>query len=136
VSRLHHLDLVVSSVQDSLAFYRDLLVPLGWTDLHEATGERGEPIVYLLGEDVTPLLGLRQRQADGDPPPHDRYELGVHHVAFTAPSRDDVDAAAARMRDRGAQFDGEPGDRDYIPGYYAFYCLDPDGIKVEVVCID
>ncbi len=23
--------------------------------------------------------------------------------------------------------------RDYVPGYYALYCFDPDGIKVEVV---
>lgn len=136
MSRLHHLDLVVGSVEESLAFYRDLLGPLGWTDLHEATGERGEPIVYLLGEDVVPLLGLRQRQADGDPPQQDRYELGIHHVAFTAPSRDAVDAAAERLRARGARFDGEPGERDYVPGYYAFFCFDPDGFKVEVVNID
>ena len=135
MSRLHHLDLVVSSVEESLAFYRDLLGPLGWTGLHEATGERGERIVYLLGEDVVPLLGLRQRQADGDPQRHDRYELGIHHVAFTAPSRDAVDAAAVRARARGAQFDGEPGEREYVPGYYAFFCFDPDGIKVEVVHI-
>lgn len=133
MSRLHHVDLVVSSVEGSLAFYRDLLGPLGWTALHEAVGERGERIVYLLGEDVVPLLGLRERQGGGDPPPHDRYELGLHHVAFTASSREAVDAAAERLRARGAEFDGEPGVRDYVPGYYALYCFDPDGIKVEVV---
>ena len=134
-SRLHHLDLVVTSVEESLDFYRDLLGPLGWTELHQATGERGELIVYLLGEDVIPLLGLRQRQATGPPESHDRYELGVHHVAFTATSRAAVDAAADRLRARGAPFDGEPGERDYVPGYYALYCYDPDGLKVEVVHI-
>ncbi len=135
MSRLHHLDLVVGSVEESLAFYRDLLSPLGWTEIHEATGERGEPIVYLMGEDVVPLLGLRQRQAAGEPAPLDRYERGIHHIAFTAPSRTAVDAAAARLRARGIRFDGDPGERDYVPGYYALYCYDPDGFKVEVVHI-
>jgi hypothetical protein len=28
---------------------------------------------------------------------------------------------------------GEPGERDYSPGYYAVFFLDPDGLKLEVV---
>jgi glyoxylase I family protein len=133
MSRLHHLDLVVGSLEESLGFYRDVLGPLGWTDLHEATGERGEKIVYLLGTDVVPLLGLRERSGDRPISPYDRYDLGLHHVAFSAPSRQAVDAAAGRLRARGARFDGEPGERDYVPGYYALYCFDPDGLKIEVV---
>ena len=37
-------------------------------------------------------------------------------------------AAAAGDRDNGA-----PRLRDYMPGYYAAYLLDPDGTNVEAV---
>lgn len=31
------------------------------------------------------------------------------------------------------EIDGEPGERNYTPGYYATFFFDPDGIKLEVV---
>ena len=38
------------------------------------------------------------------------------------------DGLAAGGRDNGA-----PGERDYHPGYYAAFLLDPDGNNVEAV---
>ena len=46
---VHHVDLVVSSIERSLPFYRDLLGPLGWHGMTEVEGERGETIWYLWG---------------------------------------------------------------------------------------
>ena len=46
---VHHVDLVVSSIERSLPFYRDLLGPLGWHGVSEVEGERGETIWYLCG---------------------------------------------------------------------------------------
>jgi catechol 2,3-dioxygenase-like lactoylglutathione lyase family enzyme len=46
-SKLSHVDLVVSDIGRSLEFYRGLLVPLGWTELNEVRGERGETIHYI-----------------------------------------------------------------------------------------
>jgi catechol 2,3-dioxygenase-like lactoylglutathione lyase family enzyme len=45
-SKLSHVDLVVTSIERSLAFYRGLLEPIGWTNLNEVSGERGETIWY------------------------------------------------------------------------------------------
>jgi len=36
-------------------------------------------------------------------------------------------------RKAGAKDNGAPGERDYIPGYYAAFVLDPDGNNIEVV---
>src|SRR5687768_12350665 len=47
MARLDHLDLVVSSVDRSLPFYRELLRPLGRRWVREVEGERGETIHYL-----------------------------------------------------------------------------------------
>jgi glyoxylase I family protein len=133
VPLVDHVDLVVSSIDRSLAFYRGLLAPLGWVGTVEQQGERGEAIHYLWGPDWGGSLGLRQRQSSGDASPYDRYAVGLHHLAFEAPTREAVDRAASWLRDRGAQIDGGPGERGYTPGYYALFFFDPDGLKLEVV---
>ena len=46
---VHHVDLVVSSIERSLPFYRELLAPLGYQRIAEVEGERGETIWYFGG---------------------------------------------------------------------------------------
>src|SRR5438309_1946419 len=94
---VHHVDLVVSSIERSLPFYRDLLGPLGWHGISEVEGERGETIWYLLGHETQ--IGLREAQSKGS---HDRYSVGLHHLAFEAPSRRVVDERADWLRSSGA----------------------------------
>ena len=125
---VHHVDLVVSSIERSLPFYRDLLAPLGYHRITEVEGERGETIWYLGGREVA--LGLREAQSDGD---HDRYRVGIHHVAFEAWSRGLVDERAAWLAERGAEIESQPQEYGYSPGYYAVFFYDPDGIKLEIV---
>jgi glyoxylase I family protein len=127
-----HVDLVVSSLDRSLPFYRGLLGPLGWVGVVKQEGERGETIHYLGGPDLNGSLGLRERQSPAEEPV-DRYAIGLHHLAFEAPNRKAVDEAARWLRDQGAEIEGEVGERHYTPGYYAVFCYDPDGIKLEVV---
>ncbi len=129
---IDHVDLVVSSIARSLPFYRGLLAPLGWVAHFEEEGEGGETIHYLWGPDWQGVLGLRQRPSGSDEM-YDRYRLGLHHIAFEASSRRAVDRAAWWAHEQGAQFDGEPGERHYTPGYYAVFFFDPDGMKLEVV---
>ena len=73
---VHHLDLVVSSIERSLPFYRELLDPLGYTRMGEVQGERGETIWYIAGAGT--VVGVREAQT---PDSYDRYRVGVHHVA-------------------------------------------------------
>ena len=73
---VHHVDLVVSSIERSLPFYRDLLAPLGYHGISEVEGERGETIYYLWGPGST--IGLRETQTQGGGP-YDRYAIGLHH---------------------------------------------------------
>jgi catechol 2,3-dioxygenase-like lactoylglutathione lyase family enzyme len=129
---IHHLDLVVSDLERSLAFYRDLLGPLGYVREGPIRGERGERVVYLGHISVHTAIGLRESQSDAHRLPYDRYAVGVHHVAFGAPSRDMVDERAAWLRERGAELEGDPAEYDYVAGYYAVF-FDPDGIKLEIV---
>src|ERR687885_695281 len=127
-SGVHHVDLVVSSIERSLPFYRDLLAPLGYHRISEVAGERGETIWYLSGPDV--YLGLRAAQSLGDV---DRYRVGLHHLAFEAWSRAMVDERADWLRARGATIESGPEEYAYVPGYYAVFFYDPDGLKLEIV---
>jgi len=127
---IHHVDLVVSSVERSLPFYRELLGPLGWHGLGEVEGERGETIWYLRSRDCS--IGIREAQTEPEHP-YDRYAVGLHHLALTAPSRAVVDERAEWLRANGAEIESGPEEYSYIPGYYAVFFYDPDGLKLEIV---
>jgi len=84
-------------------------------------------------------LGRQLRSGDGffssdelwvtaDGPPTERLHLAFQAEDEAAVRRFHVAAVAAGGRDNGA-----PGERDYHPGYYAAYVLDPDGNNVEAV---
>jgi glyoxylase I family protein len=127
---IHHVDLVVSSIERSLPFYRDLLGPLGWHGVTEVQGERDETIWYLWGPGSS--LGVREALSIRDAP-FDRYEIGVHHVAFEAASRAAVDERAAWVSAQGGEIESGPEEYWYSPGYYAVFFYDPDGMKLEIV---
>ena len=131
-SGVHHVDLVVSSIERSLPFYRDLLAPLGYHRIGEVEGERGETIWYLGGPGSS--VGLRQAQSEEQRLAGvDRYEVGMHHLALEAVSRSVVDERHEWLVSTGATIESPPSEYSYMPGYYAVFFYDPDGIKLEIV---
>jgi glyoxylase I family protein len=130
-SGVHHVDLVVSSIERSLPFYSELLGPLGYHSVGEVVGERGETIWYLSGPGTA--VGLRQAQSESER--YDRYRVGLHHLAFEADSRREVDERAAWLRTHGVELESEPQEYTYLPGYYAVFFYDPDGLKLEIVYV-
>jgi len=126
---IHHVDLAVADVVRSLAFYLDLLGPLGWEESVRYPTYRGtEEVVYLKDPTSGSMLGIRP--ADGGA--HRYYEVGIEHLAFEVDRRDEIDEAHARCQASGANVHFPPEwDRDE-PGYYALFVFDPDGIRVEV----
>ncbi len=58
---------------------------------------------------------------------------GRHHLAFQARDRATVDAFHKAGLAAGGRDNGAPGERDYHPGYYAAFLLDPDGNNIEAV---
>ena len=133
MERIDHLDLVVTDLGRSLEFYRDLLAPLGYVSESRITGERGEPVTYLGLAHGGGSLGLRERQSDARGVPYDRYAVGVHHIAFAAPSRAVVVERARWLAEQEVTIESGPEEYDYAPGYFAVFFYDPDGIKLEIV---
>lgn len=73
------------------------------------------------------------REAQSHSEEYDRYRVGLHHLALEAPSRFVVDERAEWLRARGAEIESGPEEYSYLPGYYAVFFYDPDGIKLEIV---
>jgi catechol 2,3-dioxygenase-like lactoylglutathione lyase family enzyme len=134
LSKISHVDLVVSSIERSLPFYRGLLEPIGWSGHREASGEQGETIHYLSVEGPgVAALGLREKRSNAHGVPYDRYAVGVDHLCFDVASREVVDERARWLRGQGARIETDPAEYDYTPGYYAVFFYDPDGIKLELL---
>jgi catechol 2,3-dioxygenase-like lactoylglutathione lyase family enzyme len=128
---IHHVDLAVANVERSLAFYLDLLGPLGWVESVRYPTYRGtEEVVYLEDPGSGSMLGIRP--ADGGA--HHYYEVGIEHLAFEVDRRDEVDEAHTRCLSRGGRVHFPPEEDRDVPGYYAFFAFDPDGMRVEVFC--
>src|SRR5918997_3175158 len=98
MSPIDHLDLVVTSLDASLAFYRGLLEPLGYVRVSEIEGERGERVIYLGRIGGMGSVSVRERQSEAHEVPYDRYAIGIHHIAFSAHSRSAVDERAEWLR--------------------------------------
>jgi catechol 2,3-dioxygenase-like lactoylglutathione lyase family enzyme len=126
---IQHIDLCVRDVERSLAFYLDVLGPLGLEEDIRVSSYRGsEEIVYLrFGEQ-----NIGFRPADGGE--HRYYDIGIEHLAFEVDTRDEVGAAFGRAQALGARVHYPPEEDGDLEDYYAFFVFDPDGIRVEVFC--
>jgi catechol 2,3-dioxygenase-like lactoylglutathione lyase family enzyme len=126
---IQHVDLCVRDVRRSLAFYLDVLGPLGLEEDIRVPSYRGsEEVVYLrFGQQN---LGLRPADA-GE---HRYYEVEIEHLAFEVEHREEVDAAYERCLGLGARIHYPPEEDRDVEDYYAFFVFDPDGLRIEVFC--
>ena len=128
---LNHVRFTVADIGRAEAFYGAILGFMGYR-LVERSAAR------LAWAAMTPDGGLQWVIVSAAHPgsldrPHDRYAPGLHHLAWNAEDRDQVDRLHALLRDIGATVLDPPAEYDYEPGYYAIFFLDPDGLKLEFV---
>ena len=129
---IHHLDLTVREPKESCAFYDAVLGHMGYRRVRE--DERGFDWELHVPGGGFASIGVMRAAAEGRERRHDRYSPGLHHVAFAAASRADVDALHDLLLRIGATVLDPPADYPaYGAGYYAVFFADPDGIKLEFV---
>ena len=129
---LRHVDLTVADLRRSVDFYDRVLGRLGYRRL-DGVGA-GAPcwaISDSRGGFFT--IALKPARAESRASAHDRYAPGLHHLAFHADSREDVDELHGFLLEIGATILDPPAEYGYTPGYYAAFFADPDGIKLEFV---
>jgi len=108
-----HIHLRVSDLALAKRFYGAVLGALGRTATHER-------------DDAINFDELWIDEAD---------ELGPTrcHLAFQAADIEAVKRFHAAGLAAGGRDNGAPGEREYHPGYYAAFLLDPDGHNIEAV---
>lgn len=126
---LSHVDLTVRDVERAYQFYDPILRFLGM---------RGGPLAPD-GKSagwMNPKSGfniaIHVAKPGSAEKAHDRYAPGLHHLAFRADSREQVDGLHRLLLERGVQVLDPPGEY-YEDGYYAVFFCDPDGMKWELV---
>lgn len=129
----HHIDLNVSDVAASARVYGVLLGFLGYRKVKdEPEGCEWD----LIPADGPPgaSLGIKRIAPDEAEHRHHRYAPGLHHLAWRAESRAQVDALYRLLLDNGIPvLDAPTHYPQYSGDYYAVFFEDPDGIKLELV---
>jgi catechol 2,3-dioxygenase-like lactoylglutathione lyase family enzyme len=127
---IHHIDLNVSDLAAAKAVYGPLLEFLGYSCV---TDDAERCAWDLPGEGRGTSFGLKPCDPALSGYAHKRYAPGLHHLAWRAKSRADVDAVHALLVERGVTILDPPAHYpEYWGDYYAVFFEDPDGIKLEV----
>ena len=129
--RFHHIDLNVTNLAASRRVYGPVLEFLGY----KMVKDDADGCEWDLGSDGDGAsLGLRQCDPAVSKHSHKRYAPGLHHLAWFAKSRQDVDAVHRLLLDHGITVLDAPAHYpEYSGDYYAVFFEDPDGMKLEVV---
>ena len=118
--QLDHLNIYVTDVQRSRAFYEALLPGEGLV----VNREFGDVAVGFGDGDYAVFALVRQKE-----------KIQTTHIAFRVDTRSDVDRLYQLALEAGAGDNGAPGLRPhYHASYYAGFILDPDGHNLEFVC--
>lgn len=130
MAAIDHLSLTVGNVGASLDFYRPVLEFLGYKLLHKSDQ------IAIWKAASGPGINLWQAKPELASYEHRLYAPGYHHLAFSAESRDHVDALFAILQREGITVLDPPKVYDRNgPGYYAVYFSDPDGMKFELAFV-
>ena len=119
-----HISLGVRDIRRAKTFYDAALGALGYARLNESADSLG------YGKDAVGLwIGATDSPVPADP------KSGLH-VCFSAPNRESVARFHAAALANGGRDNGKPGIRaDYAPNYYAAFVIDPDGYRLEALCL-
>ncbi|WP_175614461.1 VOC family protein [Piscibacillus halophilus] len=124
---LHHIELYVSNLKKSLAFWGWFLEELGYKPYQQWDQGASWKIEH------TYIVFVQTEETYLDVPYH-RRRTGLNHLAFYANSPQDVDDMTYKLMKKGVPILY----RDQHPfaggqNHYAVYFEDPDRIKVEFV---
>jgi len=137
---IDHIEITVRDMAVAVPFY-DRLLPLLGFDLKNRSSaviERHEKHVVSYEH---PRLGFAitsPRRAFAGETINRRKPGALHHLAFRATSRAEVDRLHLEIKAIGATIVSPPREYpEYTPaGYYALFFKDPEGSKYEIECSD
>lgn len=135
---IDHIQITVRDMATAERFYDRLTPLLGFDPARKASAVIDAHEFHVV-EYSHPKLAFAitsPRRALAGDAVNRRRPGALHHLAFRADSRAEVDRLHHELEGIGASIVSPP--REYPeyspPGYYALFFKDPDGIKYEIVC--
>ena len=134
---IDHIQITVKDLSVAETFYDKFLPILGF-DISQKVKAFIEKHDFYVIEYTHPSLAFAitsPRKAFENDTIHRRKPGALHHLAFKAESRSEVDQIYVELRKIGAIIVSEPKIfTEYGPDYYAVFFKDLEGIKYEIVC--
>jgi catechol 2,3-dioxygenase-like lactoylglutathione lyase family enzyme len=135
---IDHIQITVKDMSIAVPFY-DKLLPLLGFDLKGRVSAVIEKHDFHVVEYTHPRLAFAinsPRKAFLDDTINRRKPGALHHLAFKAASRAEVDRLHYELKEVGATIVSPPQEYPeyFPPGYYALFFKDLEGIKYEIVC--
>jgi len=128
---VHHVFLTVNDLARSRRFYQALMPRLGYPALTEYGADA--PVGFYGAGGSFWIKQADPRFAGAS---FSKDRVGLAEIAFRAENRGQVDALARDVPGFGGTILDAPREYpEYVPGYYAVFFSDPDGIKLELVHI-
>ncbi|RIA93701.1 Glyoxalase/Bleomycin resistance protein/Dihydroxybiphenyl dioxygenase [Glomus cerebriforme] len=124
---LSHFCLSVSDYEKSIKYYDTILKKLGYKQFMQKEYYTGW-VNTLCGVQFG-ISSVRPEYKDSK---HQRYSVGFNHLALNATSREQVDEFHEFLLENKVTILDEPKEYEYVPGYYAVFWEDPDGMKLEL----
>jgi len=125
IKGVSHVSLSVSDLEQSLAFYRDVLGLAVLVEPFDGLVFEGREAMLLAGRIVLNL----QAHAANDGSHFDPRRTGLDHLAFHVSDQVALTAFADRLNERGV----EHSEVKRVPGYgWMIELCDPDGIQIEL----
>lgn len=118
---LHHIAVIVSEEERSVAFYRLLGFSVIFRTVRQ---DRGDVLLFLSDGDTVLELFVRPHAPERVSGPE---AYGLRHLAFSCP---DLYAAVCRFRNGG--YEAEPIRMDRMSGKRLCFLQDPDGLPIEL----
>lgn len=114
--KIDHITLLVTSLDNSMPYYNQLLPLLGFHKKKDHVWTDGNGFFFQF------------MQARPDTTPYERYGAGMNHLGFTAQSPKQVESIRTAMQSSGFPVP----EVQNLGGAIALFIKDPDGIRFEI----
>lgn|SRR5690554_418293 len=134
---IDHIQITVKDLDAAERFYDQFLPIVGFDARRKVKVYIQEHDFHVVeySHELLAFAITSPREAFKNEEVHRRKPGALHHLAFKAETRAEVDAAYLQLKKMGAHIVAEPKlYPEYSPTYYAVFFKDAENIKYEIVC--
>ncbi|MBI3247872.1 MAG: VOC family protein [Deltaproteobacteria bacterium] len=124
--RIDHTIIAVNRYEQACRFYSWLMPKVGYPNMNDYGVTRGWAA-------DSGSFWIKQAGTQFATDTFHKDRVGLCEIAFRADDRAQIDELAQGIEANGGTILDPPREYDYVPGYYAVFFADPDGIKLELV---